>query len=262
MRISCLQMNMRAEEPDQNFAHAEALVRQAVTEEQPDVLLLPETWNTGFWPDHIGIESADTDCLRTRAMFSSLAREYSVNILAGSVMNNRNGALYNTALAFDRDGALVGSYDKTHLFSPMGEDRCFQKGDHLTRFSFDGVSCGVIICYDLRFPELIRALALPGLDVLFIVSQWPYARLNHLSILTRARAIENQIFAVLCNSCGKAGDTQYGGHSALVDPYGNILTQAQETETILTGELDLNILAAIRSSIPVFADRRPELYQY
>ena len=97
----------------------------------------------------------------------------------------------------------------------MSEDKFFQKGDHLSLFSLDGVKCGVIICYDIRFPELTRTMALEGMDVLFVVSEWPKARIPHLETLTRARAIENQMFLVLSNSTGKSGDTEYGGASLL-----------------------------------------------
>ena len=119
----------------------------------------------------------------------------------------------------------------------------------------------MIICYDLRFPELSRSLALQGLDMLFVVSQWPEARIPHLQTLTAARAIENQVFLVCCNACGMAGDTRFGGNSLILDPLGNPIAQAGETQQILTGVCDLQILTSIRGSIPVFQDRCPELYR-
>ena len=113
----------------------------------------------------------------------------------------------------------------------------------------------------LRFPELIRTLTVPGLDMLFVVSQWPAARVFHLRSLTTARAIENQMFVCCCNSCGKAGPTQYGGNSAIIDPWGETIALAGEKEEILTADCDLKILENIRGSIPVFRDRRPQLYK-
>ena len=118
-----------------------------------------------------------------------------------------------------------------------------------------------MICYDIRFPELTRTLAVQGMDMLFVVSQWPAARIGHLRALTVARAIENQAFVICCNSCGDAGDTHYGGFSAIIDPWGQTLALAGETEQILTAECELDVLDGIRSSINVFRDRRPELYQ-
>ena len=260
MRITCVQMNMAENRPEENFPRAAALLRSAAASEKPDVLVLPETWNTGFAPSRLDPACADADGARTLREMSALTRELSVNIVAGSVTTMRAGKLYNTAMAFDRAGERIASYDKTHLFSPMGEDRVYEKGNALCRFTLDGMRCGLIICYDLRFPELTRSLALTGLDLLFVVSQWPAVRAMHLSLLTRARAVENQMYVALCNSCGTAGGTRCGGGSAVIDPFGNVLAGAGEEETVITADADPAVLMEIRGSIPVFADRRPELY--
>ncbi|MEG2217613.1 MAG: carbon-nitrogen family hydrolase, partial [Clostridia bacterium] len=233
MRISCIQMDMRLGDNAYNYAHAEALVRQAVKAEQPDVVVLPETWNTGFFPKEHLEDCADTDGKQTKQIFSALAAELNVNIVAGSVANRRGEQIFNTALVFNRTGACIAEYDKTHLFVPMGEDHAFSKGKSLCWFSLDGVRCAIIICYEVRFPEYVRTLALPGLDVLFVVSQWLDKRISHLQVLTQARAIENQMFVVLCNSCGRAGNTQYGGYSAVIDPMGVVLAQAGAEEMVL-----------------------------
>ena len=261
MKISCLQMDMLLGRVEENFTHAEKLIKQAMAE-NPDVIVLPEAWNTGFFPKQKLSDLCDRDGQQVMERIGALAKQFSVNIVAGSVSNVRQGKVYNTCLVFDREGACIASYDKTHLFSPMGEDAVFTPGDHLCRFTLDGVCCGVIICYDIRFPELTRSLAVQGLDVLFVVSQWPMERISHLQSLTVARAIENQMFVVCCNSCGKADDTQYGGNSMMIDPWGQTIVQAGKTEKVLTAELDLHILKNIRKSIHVFRDRRPELYQF
>lgn len=260
MRVSCVQMNMQAAQPEHNFAHAEKLIRLAAASEQLDVVVLPETWNTGFAPGTIDPLLADEDGMRTKAVFSALARELRVNIVAGSVANRRGGRQYNTAFVFDRAGDCVASYDKTHLFSPMGEDKAFEAGDSLARFRLDGANCALIICYDVRFPELTRTLALPGLDLLFVVAQWPEKRISHLSVLSQARAIENQMFVATCNSCAEAFGTKFGGYSAIIDPWGTVLKQAGTSEETITEEMDFAVLREIRDTIPVFADRRAELY--
>lgn len=261
MKVTCLQMDMKLGCPDENFAKAEQMIRQAMSE-QPDVLVLPETWNTGFFPKEELAALSDRDGQRVKAEIGALAKEYRVNIVAGSVSNLRDGKVYNTAMVFDRTGQCIASYDKTHLFTPMGEDDYFTPGDHLCRFQLDGVQCGIIICYDVRFPELTRSLTVPGLDVLFVVSQWPKVRTFHLRTLTTARAIENQMFVVCCNSCGTAGETVYGGNSAIIDPWGELLAAAGEQEQQLTAQCALETLTQIRNTIPVFRDRRPALYQY
>lgn len=259
MKIACVQMDVLPGKPEQNYAIAEALIRKAVRK-QPDVILLPETWNTGFAPEHLDPTQADEDGARTKRLCSALAKELGINLLAGSVTTRRADAFYNTAYGFNREGELVCSYDKTHLFSPLGEDKAYRMGGSLARFTLDDVSCALITCYDLRFPELARTLALPGLDVLFVVSQWPKQRISHLQTLARARAIENQTFVTVCNACGNAYGTKFGGHSMVIDPLGHILRQAGTHESILHAEISLGMLAQVRQAIPVYPNRRPELY--
>ena len=259
MKISCLQMNMKLGCPEENFAHAEQLICNAM-KDNPDVLVLPETWNTGFFPKENLAELSCRNGYEVNNRIGELAKKYKVNIVAGSVSNVRGGKVYNTAFVFDRAGSCIAEYDKTHLFTPMGEDDYYTCGDHLCRFELDGVKCGIIICYDVRFPELTRSLALRGLDMLFVVSQWPKERIFHLRTLTAARAIENQMFVVCCNSCGTADKTVYGGNSAIIDPWGQTVAAAAEYEEILTGDCDLNTLTYIRNTIPVFRDRKPNLY--
>ena len=259
MKVACIQMDMQLGKVDENYAHAKELIEKAM-KDQPDVLVLPETWDTGFFPKEDLAVLCDQDGERVKDQIGALAKHYNVNIVAGSVANCREGKIYNTAFIFDRTGNCIASYDKTHSFSPMGEDNYFAKGDQLCRFTLDGVSCGILICYDIRFPELKRTLAVQGLDLLFVVSQWPNVRTFHLRSLTTARAIENQMFLCCCNSCGTAGQTVYGGNSAIIDPWGETLALAGEKEEIITAQCDFSILQNIRTSINVFADRRPELY--
>lgn len=259
MKVSCLQMNMKLGCPEENFAHAEQLICNAM-KDTPDVLVLPETWNTGFFPKGNLAELSCKDGDEVKSRIGALAKQYGVNIVAGSVSNVRDGKVFNTAMVFDRDGQCMAEYDKTHLFTPMGEDDYYTCGDHLCCFTLDGVKCGIIICYDTRFPELTRSLALQGLDMLFVVSQWPKERIFHLRTLTTARAIENQMFVVCCNSCGTAGKTVYGGNSAIIEPFGKTLALGGENEEIITADCDIEISSDIRSSIPVFRDRRQELY--
>ena len=260
MKVTCLQMDMAFCRPDENFAHAAELIEKAM-EESPDVLVLPETWNTGFYPRENLEALCDRDGARVKAEIGGLAKKYHVNIVAGSVSNVRDGKVYNTAFVFDREGSCIASYDKIHRFTPMGEDDFYASGDRLCRFTLDGVSCGIIICYDIRFPELTRSLTVKGLDLLFVVSQWPAVRSHHLRTLTVARAIENQMFLVCCNSCGKADATVYGGNSAIIDPWGETLALAGTEEELISARCDMEKLVNIRSTIPVFWDRRPDLYE-
>lgn len=257
MRVSCVQLDMKLGDVKANFAHAEAMIREAVNRDHPDTVVLPETWNTGFFPQELA-PCADDDGKATKALCSALAKELHINIVAGSVANRRADGYYNTAYVFDRSGNLVAEYDKTHLFTPSGEHNFFHMGSRTCRFTLEGIPCGLIICYDIRFPELIRSLTVQGVDLLFVVSQWPAKRAMHLDTLARARAIENQTFLALCNSA--AADTACAGHSAIIDPWGEYLAKAGETEEIISADLDFSVIQGIRESINVFRDRRPDLY--
>ena len=260
MRVACIQMDMMFEKPDDNFKKAVSLVRQAAAG-GADTAVLPETWNTGFFPRENLPELSDDDGKRTKEVFGPLAKELGINIVAGSVANRRNDGIYNTCYVFDRQGQCVASYDKTHLFSPMEEDKYFKRGDHASSFVLDGIRCGIIICYDVRFPRQTRNMAINGLDMLFMVSQWPLARVPHLDALTKARAIENQMFVVCCNSAGKAGQAVFGGNSSVNDPWGDTIAHAEgREEEIIFADCDTTVLKGIRESINVFSDRRPDLY--
>ena len=259
MKISLIQMNMALGKPEENFRKAEELIQNAAGK-GADVLVLPETWNTGFFPENDIDTLADRDGAAVKERIGALAKKYNVNIVAGSVTNKKNSGIYNTSYVFDRNGTAVAEYDKTHLFTPMGEDNYYRCGDHVSLFSLDGIQCAVIICYDVRFPELIRTCTVKGVDVMFMVAQWPAVRVPHLLALCRARAIENQMFFLCCNSCGVAGKTQYGGNSCAFDPWGEEIAHAGESEQIITADCDTGIVTDIRNRINVFRDRRPELY--
>lgn len=243
-----------------NYARVQELIYNTVKKENTDVVVLPETWSTGYYPKDDLMSFCEADGALIKKTFSLVARNLGVNIVAGSIANERNGKAYNTSYVFNRNGDVIAEYDKTHLFTPMNEHKYFEYGDKYVTFSLDGHKCGVIICYDIRFPELVRKLALDGVELLFVVSQWPDKRIGHLEILSRARAVENQLFVAVCNSCGVTDDVTFGGNSMIIDPWGNMLSSAHETEKVITADCDFNVMAEIRNTINVFDDRKTELY--
>ena len=259
MKVAVLQMNIVLGEPKKNIPTLHRLVKQAM-ENRPDVLVLPEFWRVGFYPKPI-LQYADNDGAETRKALADLARRYQVNIVGGTIANAIGQQIFNTCYIFDRTGHLVTTYHKTHLFSPSGENKDFSPGDSIVTFMLDGVKCGVAVCYDVRFPEFIRRLALEDISVLFLPAAWPLSRLIHWRTIIRARAIENQIFLVACNEAGTIDQNeQLAGHSAIIDPWGEILAEAEETETILHANLRLIIRQQIKESMDVFSDRRDKLY--
>lgn len=260
MKLALVQMGVRLGEPAFNRSMAAERIQQAA-EGGADTVVLPETWNLGFFPGEDLERLAEEEGGESRALLSRLAARFGINLVGGSLITKRMGKVYNTAYVMDRSGAQIAAYDKIHSFSPSGEHRHFHPGDQLCTFRLDGVVAGLVICYDLRFGELARLLALQGAQILFVPAQWPGVRLEHWAILNRARAVENQVFVAGVNGCGAAGALRYGGGSLLVDPLGEVLAEGGEEDAVLFGEADFSRTRAIRDAIPVFRDRRPALYR-
>jgi len=260
LRLAVIQFNVEAGNPERNYARAREWLDRAVGRTpKPDVILLAEMWNTGYDWNRMG-EIADPEGERTKALFSAFCREHRVNAVAGSVAVKRSGGITNTIHVFGRDGAVLAEYSKIHLFRLMDEHKHLLPGDAPGRFELEGVPAGMMICYDIRFPELFRKIALSGAQIMFVPAEWPHPRLNHWRTLLMARAIENQMYVVACNNVGESGGASFFGHSMIVDPWGEIVAEAGEEETILEAEIDLGLVDEVRGRIPVFADRRPHLY--
>lgn len=259
--IALLQLDIAAGNPNANFAKVESALQAAVQSEhgKPDIIVLPEMWNTSYALERIG-ELADAEGRRTREMVSAFCRAHAVNVVAGSVAVKRGDRITNTAFVFDREGGMVAEYSKIHLFRLMGEDRHLSAGQSAERMTLDGIPAGLAICYDLRFPELARKLAVDGAIMLFLPAQWPNPRMHHWRTLIAARAIENQMFVVACNRVGSEGKSSFFGHSMIVDPWGDIVLEAGEEEGVLRAAIDLEAVDRARRKIRVFEDRRPDVY--
>ncbi len=260
MKISILQLDVKVCNPEENYINAKNMIKKAA-EEKADVVCLPEMWNVGFLSKNCINHYCDVDGKITKNMFNNLASEYNVNIVAGSVANKRENELYNTSYIFNKKGNCIAEYEKIHLFSYMKEDEVFGKGNRLVTFEIDNVKCGIIICYDLRFLEIIRKQALQGIKILFVVAQWPKERIENWEILNRARAIENQIFVVAANGCGKFDDITYGGNSLIIGPNGDILAKGNSKQSIISCDIDIDEIDKVRSIIKIYDDRREELYK-
>ena len=260
-RIALVQTAPVLGQPETNFARVLSRM-EAALRDNPDVLVLPETFNVGFFPRENLAELADADGRRTKALLGGFARQHRVNVVGGSVVTLKAGNVYNTSYVFDREGACICEYDKIHGFSPSGEQDFFRGGEKTVLFKLDDeLTCSVVICYDIRFAELVRTVALQGAELLFVPAEWPLARRSHWEILNRARAIENQFFVCAVNGSGYAGEMKFGGNSLLVDPWGDELLHLGTEEETGVGEIDLSVIADIRRSINVFRDRRPEMYR-
>jgi predicted amidohydrolase len=176
--------------------------------------------------------------------------------LAGSVLGRVEGAVLNTAVVYGPDGDFRLTYRKIHLFPPMGEDDLLQAGDELPTGAVRWATVGLAVCYDLRFPELFRGYACKGVDLVIIPTHWPEERIEHWSLLLRARAVENQCFMVGCNGCGEAEGTRFGGRSAMIGPWGQQLAEAGTGEEILSAKLDPLAVCEVREMFPVLEHRQ------
>lgn len=260
MKICAIQMQVILKQIDVNYRNAESLIRQAAVA-GADVAVLPEMWSGGFVTDDLDERLADGQ--RAEVFLSQLARELQINIVGGSVATKKGSSFYNTGYVVNRQGAIIADYDKVHLFSYAGEDKRFGAGQQLVTFDLDGVPCGIIICYEIRFPEWSRKQALAGTKVLFVPAEWPLPRVHHWRVLNQARAIENQFFVVAVNGCGAAvKDQQNAGNSMIIDPLGKLLADAgaDPEEKLIIADVDVAKLDQTRKSMTVFKDRRPDLY--
>lgn len=242
-----------------NLERAEQLIREAASQ-GAQVVLLQELWSTGYDLSQVN-QLADPEGQTVEALMSRLARELNLHIVAGAIALKREERTYDTVLMFDPSGQRVLEYDKAHLFTVTGEENYFQSGSEIPMVEIMGVKCAVMICYDIRFPELARQLALAGAQVLFVPAAWGNPRLHHWRTLNTARAIENQMFVISCNGLDRIGEASLCGNSMIIDPWGEVLLETGEQEGVFVQEIDLSMVADVRQRVPVFKDRRPELYR-
>jgi omega-amidase len=192
-----------------------------------------------------------------------MAKEFSLTTVAG--VSERDGeAVYNTQVFINPSGEIVAKYRKTHLFvlPPNDESACYTPGDRFVSVAAGGFNFGLSICYDLRFPEVSRALALEhGANVMLVSSAWPLPRAAHLRALAAVRAIENQSYLVLANRAGEDAGVTCCGLSAIFDPLGVMIASASDDrEEMIAAEISEEAIAAVREKIPVFSHRRTDLY--
>jgi predicted amidohydrolase len=251
-----------------NLENAEKLIRKADKLFNPEMVILPEMFNCpygyGFFKKFAeGFPGVSTN------MISGLAAKLGVYIIGGSIPEADNNKIYNTSYSFDRTGKLLAKHRKIHLFDvnirggvSFQESRHISPGKDITVFDTDLCRTGVAICYDMRFPELIRKMALDGAQLIIIPAAFNMTTgPAHWHITARTRALDNQVFFA-CASPARDNDSGYEvyGHSLISDPWGNIITEASRDEEIICGEIDMEELSRIRNELPLLKHRKPELY--
>ncbi len=234
----------------------DALVKMGDT--NVSLVVLPEMWATGFDYENLAALSDRMDDVLAR--ISEIAAKQNLIVVGSLPEKTENGEIYNTAYVIHRNDGVIGKYRKIHLFSLHKEDRYFKQGKKKLVCETDIGKIGVMICYDIRFPELARAIALDGARILVVCAQWPASRIAQWLVLLRARAIENQLFCVGTNACGGDEKLALGGTSVGYSPTGEVFMVTGDSPMNLVADIDLKEIEEFRKLIPCFRDRVPDAY--
>lgn len=269
MRAAAVQLNS-TEDTKANFATAERLTRDAAAD-GADLIVLPEKFNLLGRHDsyRAGAEPLDGP---TVTWARQIAEELGIDLVAGSFVERREGheRLGNTSVHVGPDGELRGVYRKIHMFDVTVGGKAYREsesqeaGDEVVTTEAEGARLGLTVCYDLRFPELYRILAVRGARIITIPAAFTKATGRaHWDTLVRARAIENQAFVIAADQIGThPPDNESFGGSQIVDPWGDILARAEDTECFVAADLDLARQDEVRETLPSLANRVPSAYKW
>ena len=271
MRAAAIQLNSTPDR-DRTLESAERLVREAASL-GAGLVVLPEKWPVLGTPEQTAAAAEPLDG-PSLTWARGIARELGVDLVAGSVSERGDGPgakNRNTCVHVGPDGADRAVYRKVHLFDVEVGGRTYRESEHedgggevVLSETADGAGRGLTICYDVRFPDLYRALAVAGARIVTVPAAFtvPTTR-DHWEVLLRARAIEGQCFVVAANQVGRHGSDgpDSGGRSMIVDPWGVVLAQAPDREAAIVADLDLEGQARVRATLPSLANRRPEVYE-
>jgi predicted amidohydrolase len=270
IRVACVQMTSR-DDKAANLEQAETLVARAAAT-GADVVVLPEKWNAIGSADVLHGAAEELEGGESIEAMASWARTHGVTLVGGSITERRPGRdkLSNTCLVFDPGGSMTAVYRKIHLFDvDVGghvyrESEAEEPGEEPVVADTEGWPVGLSVCYDVRFPELYRILALEGALLVTVPAHFTlYTGKDHWHVLLRARAIENQLYVA---AAAQIGETQRGkqsyGRSLIVDPWGLVLAQAPDEETVISAELDRARLDDVRTRLPSLANRQADAYRW
>lgn len=269
LRVACVQL-ASDEHVEANVARAEIAVREAAAR-GARFIALPEKWNAIGERDVLRAAAEPIDG-PTITRVRGWARELGCWILAGSIVVTEPGddRLRNLSVLVDPAGEIRARYAKLHMFDVdvagvrYRESDTERGGDEIVLADVDGTPLGMTICYDLRFPELYRILALRGARIITVPAAFTLMTgRDHWEVLLRARAIENQCFIVAPDIIGDHGDGKISyGHSMIVDPWGAVIARAADSECVIVADLDLAAVDRVRASIPSLATRRDDVYDW
>ena len=256
MRVAAIQMDLAWERVDDNLERARVLIARAA-DAGAELVTLPEMFATGFSMNAAAL--AEPDGGPIERFLADRAAEHGVHLL-GTKARRTSGRPVNAALLFGPDGSLHSIQHKIHPFTLAGEPDHFDAGAELVVTPVGGFQLATAICYDLRFPELFRALAFRGATLVVVPANWPIPRVTAWSHLLISRAMENQCYVIGVNRVGQGAGLEYDGCSAVVDPMGEVLADGRVTEQVILADIDPDRVAQVRADLPFLGDARRDLF--
>ena len=255
MKVAAVQMDIAWHDRKANHDKARRLAEQAKGA-GAGLFVLPEMFSTGFSMDvSVTAETLDGP---TPSLFRSIARAMNITVVGGFVFKGQSARPQNVSLAVGPDGNDLALYAKIHQIGILGEDGSYDPGDQPVPFDLPGLRAAAFVCYDLRFPELFRAVV-DECGLIMVIASWPSTRQAHWDILLRARAIESQCFVVGVNRVGEGGGLLFTGGSAIIDPLGQVLAHGGDKETLVVADVDPDKVEEVRSTLPFLKDRKAHL---
>ena len=254
--VALIQLNCTSADPIyERVPHALKLIAKAATKAQ--FVVLPELWHVGAFDIEAAREHAQPINGPLVTDMAALAKQHGIWLHGGSFCEVDDGSYYNTSVLFSPQGDLRATYRKIHLFGfEGGETTLMSSGEELVVVDTPLGATGLATCYDLRFPELFRALTEGGATTFVVTSGWPTPRIEHWDVLTQARAIENQAWVIACNEVGAQPGIELGGHSCVIDPKGAVVARGGGNEEIIYVEVDPELPEKWRESFPALKDIR------
>ncbi len=266
-QVALCQMRV-VEDKNKNITRAQEMIKQAAP--QADLVVLPEMWNcpyeTSLFPEY----AEDANNSPSLNAISELAKSEKIHILAGSIPEKDEGNIYNSSFLFNPQGEIIGRHRKVHLFDidvpgkiRFKESETLSPGDQLTVVNTPLCNIGIAICYDIRFSELLRLMALEGAQLIIIPGAFNLTTgPAHWESLIRVRAMDNQVFLAAA-SPSRDHNAPYVayGHSMVADPWGSVIAEAGAEEEIVYASLDLDRISQTRQELPLLKNRRTDLYQ-
>lgn len=261
MKVAIVQMDCSVGSVELNCSRIPVFAERAKAADCK-LIVFPEMMDTGY--EMLTVRTTASPWTGLPFMTAKqAAADFGIYLICG-ISERESDKIYNAVAAFNPMGELIGRYRKTHLFSldPVRENEHLAAGDSLETVQIEDVRCGLQICYDVRFPEVSTYLVKKGAMALIVCSAWPVQRQSHWKTLTIARAIENQSYVIAANRIGSDGPLTFCGTSCIIDPYGDkVITGSENNEELLMGEITLEAVNTVRNSMPVFKDRREDLYK-